>query len=150
MGTVRCRDKAWQWVNLASAGAVPLSLVPIPGFSSTSLTAIEVALIYQVAKIYGVSLSQVDLTVLAGTIGVGSLALKAGVAEMLNFVPVAGWAAKAAIAPSVVRGIGGLVIKHFEDKYPGREFTAKEYPGAATTEKKDLVVTAKPESSQTH
>lgn len=132
---MQCKEKAWQWVRLAMAGAVPLTLVPMPGFATTSLTALEVALVYQVARIYGVPLTQIDLTVLAGTLGVGSVALKAGMAELVGLVPVAGWACKALVAPSVVMTVGRLAVRHFEDRYPGRVFTSRDHP----VEIRDLV-----------
>ena len=38
--------------------------------------------------------------------------------EMLSFVPIAGWAAKAAIAGGIRKGMGEAVINYFKERSP--------------------------------
>ena len=79
-----------------------------------------------VAKVYGVSLSQVDVTVLAGTLGVGAITVKTGILKLVGRVPVAGRVLRAVVAPGIVRTLGRLAIRHFEDRYPDREHTSTD------------------------
>jgi uncharacterized protein (DUF697 family) len=118
-----CRDKARHYVHMTVLGGALLAPVPIPGFGSTGLTAIEIGLIFMIGRIYDENLSKTEIAMLAASLEVGSTVLSMVVMETLNFVPIAGWLVKVPVAASVVKGIGELAIKHFEDKYPGKVYT---------------------------
>jgi len=45
--------------------------------------------------------------------------------EACTFVPVAGWAVKGVIAASAIEGIGAVIIRHFEQKYPGKTYSER-------------------------
>lgn len=118
-----CKDRAWKWVHVYAAGAATLALAPIPG-TSLALGGIETHMIYWIAKIYGEELSIKEIAIVAGGLEISGIALKAVAMEALNFLPGLGWVVKSAVAASAVEGIGKVIIDHFEDKYPGRRYSA--------------------------
>jgi uncharacterized protein (DUF697 family) len=118
-----CSEKSREYVHWAAGGGAAWSAVPIPGMTTVGLIALESMLIYWVGKIYGEKLDKGDILMIAGGLELASLGIKIGVLELLNLVPVAGWLLKASVAAGVIEGIGALVIKHFEDKFPGRFYT---------------------------
>jgi hypothetical protein len=61
-----------------------------------------------------------DVAMTAGGLELASIALKTAAVEAANAVPVIGWGVKGAIAGSAIEALGQLVIRHYEDKYPGR------------------------------
>jgi uncharacterized protein (DUF697 family) len=119
-----CKDKAKQYVHLTAAGGAVLAPVPIPFMGTVGLIGLETTLVYWVGRIYGETLTKTELATIVTSLEVGSLALKLGVLEALNFVPIAGWLLKAPVAAGVIEGIGNLAVSHFEDKYPGKSYVA--------------------------
>ena len=94
--------------------------MPIPGATSAGLAALETHMIYWIARAYGETPSKTDLLMTAAGLELGSVPLKAVAIEAANFVPVLGWGVKGMIAAGVVEAIGAAIIRHYEDKYPGR------------------------------
>lgn len=119
-----CKEKAREWVHITAAGGGAIAAVPVPGIGTAGLIALESQLVYWVGRIYGEKLDKAELVMIAGSLSVGSLAIKAAVLEALNFVPVAGWLIKIPVAAGIIEAIGALAIKHFEDKYPGKIYEA--------------------------
>src|ERR1700722_10958094 len=97
-----CEKKAREWVHTTAAGGGALAAVPVPGMGTTGLIALESALVYQVARIYGEKLDVKEIALIAGTLEFGSLAIKLAVMEGLNFLPVWGWVAKVPIAAGII------------------------------------------------
>jgi hypothetical protein len=48
------------------------------------------------------------------------VALKTAALEAANALPVVGWGIKGAIAGSAIEALGEVVIRHYEEKYPGK------------------------------
>ena len=119
-----CKEKARQYVHLTATGGAVLAPVPIPFMGTVGLIALETNLVYWVGRIYGETLTKTELATIITSLEIGSLALKLGVLEALNFVPIAGWLLKAPLAAGVIEGIGNLAVSHFEDRYPGKSYTA--------------------------
>jgi uncharacterized protein (DUF697 family) len=119
---VTCEDRAQEWVHLYAAGGAAFAALPIPGGTSAGLAAAESHMVYWIAKIYGEELSVKEIGLTLGTLGIAGLGLKAVALEACNFIPVAGWLIKAGIAASAIEGIGATIIRHFEQKYPGKRY----------------------------
>jgi uncharacterized protein (DUF697 family) len=120
---VTCEDRAQEWVHLYAAGGAAFAALPIPGATSMGLAAAESHMVYWIAKIYGEELSGKEITLILGTLGLASLGLKAFALEACNFIPVAGWLIKGGIAATAIESIGATIIRHFEQKYPGKRYT---------------------------
>lgn len=121
---ITCKDKARQYVHVTAAGGGALAAAPVPGMGTVGLTALEATLIYWIGRIYGEKLDKSEILMIAGSLEIASLGIKAGVLEALNFIPIAGWILKIPLAASIIEGIGALAINHFEDKYPGRMYSS--------------------------
>jgi uncharacterized protein (DUF697 family) len=119
------REQATRHVHVAAACGSGIAFAPVPGIGTAGLVAVESGLIYTIGKDYGVDLSRTDIAVIASTLGAGSLALRAAVNEVCNWVPVLGWAIKASVAAAVIESIGAAVIEYFEQRYPGRYFDGR-------------------------
>lgn len=111
------KERAFEEVHLHAAGGTAYAIVPIPGFTTGGLTAIETHLIYSIANIYGVELEAKDILEIFVKVGGGGLLLKKAALEASNFIPFAGSAIKAAIAGSAIEALGTLVIGYFEITY---------------------------------
>jgi uncharacterized protein (DUF697 family) len=90
---------------------------PIPG-SSVLLLALDVILVYDISKRYGIHLSFTDLG--CATIGVLVLtsALKLFLSTVLEFVPVIGWwFGKPAVTFLGILALGYLADHYFRDRH---------------------------------
>jgi uncharacterized protein (DUF697 family) len=115
-----CREKARTLVHRYAVAGTTWAVLPIPVATSVGLTAMETHLIYWIGRIYGEHPTRMDVLMTAGGLELASVALKTAAIEAANAVPVIGWGIKGAIAGSAIEAIGELVIRHYEDKYPGR------------------------------
>ena len=111
------RRKAEAWVNgyTATAMATVLGTSWLPGASTAILCTLEATMCYQIGRIYKVNYSMGEAATAAGAVGVAAFVGKLAAMEAATFIPVIGWAAKPAIAAGIVKSMGHLVIKHFED-----------------------------------
>jgi uncharacterized protein (DUF697 family) len=111
-------DRARKWVNGYTATGTALAIAAIiPGSTTLVLCGLEQTMCYQIGKIYkGDSYRLSDAVQVAGVVGIAGLLGKAIALEGLNLIPFAGWAAKAAVAGSIIKAMGELVIKHYEDE----------------------------------
>lgn len=111
------REKAEAWVNgyTATAVATVMGTSWLPGASSAILCTLEATMCYQIGRIYKKNYTMADAITAAGMIGVTSFVAKLAAMEACTLIPFLGWAAKSAIAAGVVKGMGQLVIEHFED-----------------------------------
>jgi uncharacterized protein (DUF697 family) len=112
------KERARKWVNGYAATGTAIAVAAIvPGTTTAALCMLEQTMCYQIGKIYkGDDYKLSDAIQVAGLIGFVGLLAKAAALEALNFVPFAGWAAKGAIAGSIIKSMGELVIKHYEDE----------------------------------
>lgn len=115
-----CRDKARGLVHKYAAGGAAWAMLPLPIPTSPALTALEAHMIYWIARLYGEAPSHTDTIIMAAGLEVGSNGLKYAATYLVGFVPVIGWGIKGAIAGAAIEGMGQLIIKHFEAKYPNK------------------------------
>jgi uncharacterized protein (DUF697 family) len=85
----------------------------IPGVDLPVLTLNQVRLVLRIALAYGEPIDNQRALELAGIVGAG-FGLRALARELLDLVPVAGWAVKGGIAYSGTRAIGEAAIRYFE------------------------------------
>jgi uncharacterized protein (DUF697 family) len=124
---VTCQDRSREWVHTYAAGGAVLATVPLPpGGNTITLGLAETHMIYWIAKIYGEDLAVKEIVMVAGGLELAGLGLKAAAMEAANLVPIAGWIVKGAIAASAIEGIGFAIIRHFEQKYPRKEYAVRE------------------------
>lgn len=117
-----CSQRASEWVHLYASGGAAFAALPIPGATSAGLAAAEAHMIYWIAKIYGEDLSVKEIGLVLSTLGLASMGLKVVALEACNFIPIAGWLVKSAIAGGTIQGVGRLIIRHYEQKYPGKVY----------------------------
>ena len=115
-----CRERAQALVHKYAVAGTAWAVIPIPIATSVGLTAMETHLVYWIGRIYGEHPSSMDVAMTAGGLELASVALKTAAVEAANAVPVIGWGVKGAIAGSAIEALGQLVIRHYEEKYPGK------------------------------
>jgi uncharacterized protein (DUF697 family) len=115
-----CRERARALVHKYAVAGTAWAVLPIPIGTSIGLTAMETHLIYWIGRIYGENPSSMDVAMTAGGLELASVALKTAAVEAANAVPIIGWGVKGVIAGSAIEAIGNLVIRHYEEKYPGK------------------------------
>ncbi len=115
-----CREKSRALVHKYAVAGTTWAVLPIPIATSLGLTAMETHLIYWIGRIYGESPTRMDVMMTAGGLELASIALKTAAIEAANALPVIGWGIKGAIAGSAIEAIGDVVIRHYEQKYPGK------------------------------
>lgn len=111
------RAKAESWVNGYTATAVGtvLATALVPGAATAILCSLEATMCYQIGKIYKHSWSMGEATATAGVVGLASLVGKIAALEAAILTGPFAFAIKPAIAAGIVKGMGQLVINHFED-----------------------------------
>jgi uncharacterized protein (DUF697 family) len=77
------------------------------------LTLNQARLVLRIALAYGETVDNQRLPELLGVFGAG-FGLRAAARELLDFVPVAGWARKGAVAYAGTRAIGEAAVRYFE------------------------------------
>jgi uncharacterized protein (DUF697 family) len=111
------RTKAEKWVNGYTATAVGavLAVALVPIGASAVLCTLEATMCYQIGKIYRHGWTVVDATTAAGVIGLASVTGQIVALEAATLTGPFAFAIKPAIAAGVVKTLGQLIIKHFED-----------------------------------
>jgi len=111
------RRKAESWVNGYTATAVGSVLVTaiIPGAATAVLCTLEATMCYQIGKIYKNNWSMAEATTAAGVVGLAALVGQIAALEAAILTGPFAFAIKPAIAAGIVKAMGQLVIKHFED-----------------------------------
>ncbi len=114
------KDVARKHVNGFSLGGGAFAIIPIPGVHSAGLTAAEIKMATDIARIYGIKPNGIVWKIILKVImlKLGGSALLKGVGEALTFIPIIGWAAKSIVAGSAIKGFGEILIAYFEDKFP--------------------------------
>jgi uncharacterized protein (DUF697 family) len=85
----------------------------IPGVDMPVLTLNQARLVLRIAQAYGQTVDQQRLPELLGVLGAG-FGLRAVARELLDAVPVAGWALKGGVAYAGTRAIGEAAVRYFE------------------------------------
>jgi len=100
---------------LIGAG-IALVTGPIPG-SSIILSALEIYMVYDLAKRYKCSLNLSEIGCVTLGILVLALLLKLGVSTLLEFTPILGWLiGKPAVAFLAILLLGALSDRYFSDR----------------------------------
>jgi uncharacterized protein (DUF697 family) len=85
----------------------------IPGVDMPVLTLNQIRLVLWIAIAYGHEIDRARAAELLGVVGAG-FGLRAVARELLDFVPVAGWAVKGAVAYTGTRAVGEAAVRYFE------------------------------------
>ena len=85
----------------------------IPGVDLPVLTLNQIRLVLRIALAYGQQVDNQRALELGGIVGAG-FGLRALARELLDLVPVAGWAVKGAVAYTGTRAIGEAAVRYFE------------------------------------
>jgi len=85
----------------------------IPGVDMPVLTLNQVRLVLRIALAYGQSVDNQRAVELAGVVGAG-FGFRAVARELLDAVPVAGWAVKGAVAYTGTKAVGEAAVRYFE------------------------------------
>lgn len=111
------RRKAETWVNgyTATAVAAVLATAMIPGAATAALCTLEATMCYQIGRFYRHSWSTQDGVAAAGVVGLAAFAGQIAAMEAAILTGPFAFAIKPMIAAGIVKGMGKLVIKHFED-----------------------------------
>jgi uncharacterized protein (DUF697 family) len=93
--------------------AIVAGAVFIPGVDMPILTLNQVRLVLRIALAYGETIDNQRAVELLGVVGAG-FGFRAVARELLDFVPVAGWALKASVAYAGTKAIGEAAVRYFE------------------------------------
>jgi uncharacterized protein (DUF697 family) len=102
----------------ARKNAVVAAAVFVPGVDLPLLTLNQVRLVLRIALAYGQEIDGSRVPELLGVLGAG-FGLRALARELLDFVPVAGWAAKGAVAYAGTKALGEAARRYFQSVRPG-------------------------------
>jgi len=114
---VERRRKSESWVNGYTGTAVGTVLATawLPGAATAVLCTLEATMCYQIGKIYRNHWTMGEATTVAGVVGIAALAGQMAAMEAAILTGPFAFAIKPAIAAGIVKTMGQLVIKHFED-----------------------------------
>jgi uncharacterized protein (DUF697 family) len=91
----------------------------IPGVDLPALTLNEIRLVLRLEQAYGLDIDpRARLPEIAATVGIG-FGLRAVARELLDLVPVAGWAVKGAVAYAGTRAFGEAAVRRLDAGVPG-------------------------------
>jgi len=99
--------------SAAKKNAVISAAVFVPGVDMPILTLNQARLVLRIALAHGQAIDNQRLPELLGVFGAG-IGLRAVAREALDFVPVAGWALKGAVAYAGTRALGEAAVRYFE------------------------------------
>ena len=99
--------------SFSKRNALVAGAVFIPGVDLPILTLNQVRLVLRIALAYGETIDNQRALELLGVVGAG-FGFRAVARELLDFVPVAGWALKASIAYGGTKAIGEAAVRYFE------------------------------------
>lgn len=112
------RQEAQKWVKgYTSVGVAIVVAAIVPGSTTIALIAVEATMVSHIGGIYrGTDISMEEAAAIAGRIGLACIVGQIGTLEFLNTLPVFGWAAKAAIAGTIIITLGDSIIDYFEEQ----------------------------------
>lgn len=97
--------------KFARKNGVMGAAVFLPGVDLPILTRNQLRLVLRILAAHGIEVSQERVPEIAATIGAG-IGLRALARELLDFVPVAGWALKGAVAYTGTKAIGEAALQY--------------------------------------
>ena len=97
----------------AKRNAIVAGAVFIPGVDMPILTLNQMRLVLRIALAHGQTIDNQRAVELLGVVGAG-FGFRAVARELLDFVPVAGWALKAAVAYAGTKAVGEAAVRYFE------------------------------------
>jgi len=98
--------------SFAKKNAIVAAAVFVPGVDLPVLTLNQIRLVLRIALAYGEEIDNKRAIELLGVVGAG-FGWRAVARELLDVVPVAGWAVKAVIAYTGTRAIGEAAVRYF-------------------------------------
>jgi uncharacterized protein (DUF697 family) len=98
--------------SFAKKNAIVAAAVFVPGVDLPVLTLNQIRLVVRLALAHGEEIDNKRAIELLGVVGAG-FGWRAVARELLDVVPVAGWAVKAAIAYTGTRAIGEAAVRYF-------------------------------------
>jgi uncharacterized protein (DUF697 family) len=99
--------------SFSKKNAVIAAAVFIPGVDMPLLTLNQARLVLRIALAYGQEIDKDRAFELLAVIGVG-FGLRTVARELLDLVPVAGWAVKGAVAYAGTKAVGEAAVRYFE------------------------------------
>lgn len=99
--------------SFSKKNAIISAAIFIPGVDMPVLTLNQARLVLRIALAYGQEIDKERAVELIGVVGAG-FGMRAVARELLDFVPVAGWAMKGAIAYAGTKAIGEAAVRYFE------------------------------------
>ena len=99
--------------SFARKNAIIAAAVFVPGVDLPVLTLNQGRLVLRIALAYGQEIDKERALELLGVVGAG-FGLRTVARELLDLVPVAGWAVKGAVAYAGTKAIGEAAVRYFE------------------------------------
>ncbi|MDX6426703.1 MAG: hypothetical protein QOD52_2108 [Gaiellaceae bacterium] len=99
--------------SFSKKNAIISAAVFVPGVDLPVLTLNQARLVLRIALAYGQEIDKERAFELLGVVGVG-FGLRTVARELLDLVPVAGWAVKGAVAYAGTRALGEAAVRYFE------------------------------------
>jgi uncharacterized protein (DUF697 family) len=98
--------------TFAKRNAVVAGAVFVPGVDMPLLTLNQIRLVLRIALAHGQEMDNQRALELMGVVGAG-FGLRAVARELLDLVPVAGWALKASVAYAGTKAVGEAAVRYF-------------------------------------
>ncbi len=105
--------------SLARRNGLVAAAVFVPGADLPLLALNQLRLVLRIAQAHGEDVGRDRLPELAATLGAG-LGLRTVARELLDVIPVAGWAVKGAVAYAGTRALGEAAVRRFDAGVPVR------------------------------
>jgi len=99
--------------SFAKRNGMVSAAIFVPGVDMPVLTLNQIRLVLRIAMAYGQQIDRNRAMELLGVVGAG-FGFRAAARELLDFVPVAGWAVKGAIAYAGTKAVGEGAVRYFE------------------------------------
>jgi uncharacterized protein (DUF697 family) len=99
----------------ARRNAVLSAAIFVPGVDMTVLTLNQIRLVLRIALAHGEEIDARRAAELLGVVGAG-FGFRAAARELLDFVPIAGWAVKGGIAYGGTKALGEAAVRYFESR----------------------------------
>jgi uncharacterized protein (DUF697 family) len=99
--------------SFSKKNAIVSAAVFIPGVDMPVLTLNQARLVLRIALAYGQEIDKERAVELLGVVGFG-FGLRTVARELLDLVPVAGWALKGAVAYAGTKAIGEAAVRYFD------------------------------------
>jgi len=99
--------------SFAKKNAIVSAAIFVPGVDMPVLTLNQIRLVLRIALAYGQEIDKQRAIELIGVVGAG-FGLRTVARELLDLVPVAGWAVKGAVAYAGTKALGEAAVRYFD------------------------------------